>query len=648
VRVHEFNSLCFVESSLKGLPGLDGAPPLVSIQIQLSHEDNITDPAELGWRPWLPQSSSEIRNIPSTNAPYQSTSVYYLASLTTPLLAAVLEAIDLVPRPNTRLEVLHQFYQLFNTIVDSKSDSHLNLLEVVAYHTPKARHAAIRLLATYWPKALGHVVVSKSFPISSYRHALGNGTKSAWLSDHPYAHQFIPWQFPARSAPREFDVMSLQDCRSCSAFIDGFGLLCPLCMSGVHLDCYDYPEGSHMFQYTMANDSNMQKIAMHRFCYVLSVRRDAELKVLSFRRHSFRLVNLFGLSLCFVCKKPLWGCTAQAYKCSSCLHLAHPSCLSGSPTAEVPRCDSNTFDAGHVMVDSSTLRSSFKNHYGDCILSREDLSRRTYEEVSVLYNILWTQSQLLANGVALGSIIIKSGGGNQANIEFDLHHLVRSYEAHLSSNRLLLSPIMDEYMQENRLSASKHLLMFDWSILAYISTVIKSPHNTEKPSSNVSADLLNVSPSAATIESTADANPHSFDVVSLSHMRDVLGYQFHIHSDTAARLLLSHLHHLGFFDRLDSEPTLFQEEAWHEQIYCNFPLPLGLDLSTDVETLVSAVEGCLSDLDLSVNEVGFLFLMRRLYPNGLASEYASRRLARSVLSWIISEVSFSIFLFLWP
>ncbi len=75
---------------------------------------------------------------------------------------------------------------------------------------------------------------------------------------------------------------------------------------------------------------------------------------------------------------------------------------------------------------------------------------------------------------------------------------------------------------------------------------------------------------------------------------------------------------------------------------CFFPLPLGLDLSIDVETLVSAIEACLCDIDLYVNEFGFLLLTRRMWPDGLMSDYALKRLARSVFAWIINEVSSTI------
>ena len=71
---------------------------------------------------------------------------------------------------------------------------------------------------------------------------------------------------------------------------------------------------------------------------------------------------------------------------------------------------------------------------------------------------------------------------------------------------------------------------------------------------------------------------------------------------------------------------------------CFFRLPLGLDLSSGVESLIVAIEVCLRELDVSMNEAGFLLLVRRLWPNGMLSDYAIVRLMRALLNWILSEV----------
>jgi hypothetical protein len=615
-------------------------PPIVSIQIETVQDDDTTRMLGASHGHRWPSTSPEAWRLLSSNAPLQSMSVYYSASLTTPLLSAMLESIDFVSRPDSRLEVLHHFYHLINTIVNTKTDAYLNCLEVVAYHTTKARYAAVTLLETFWPKVIGHVTVSKPLPIFSYLHSTGIGLKSLGMQDHPYAHQFVPWRFDG-SRSRNFDVASLDECRSCSSSIHDFGLLCPLCMSAVHFDCYDYPAGNRMSQYT-TNDSNVQKIAMHRFCHVLPARRDSDPTVVRKQHHSFRLVNLFTLSLCLACRKPLWGCTAQSLQCVSCLHFAHLSCVSNIPETALSPCHSNIFNSSHVSIDWSILRSSFSDHYRDALLSEEELPKRTHEEISVLYAVLWIQLQLLNNGIALGSIVVTQKAMKLTDAEgrrvrkFELHHHVQLYETYLTSGQLQSTPAMYEFVGENPPTPSSHSIIFDWSNLVYISTVIKSPYNTEDLRTS-SPDLLNI-PQLESGPEVFDQKTHPFEVVSLSHMRDVLRYEFGIFSDCAASFLLSHLHHLGFFGRLDRSPILFDERAHDPQVYCDFPLPLGLDLSTDVETLVTAVEACLLDVNLSVNEIGFLLLVRKLWPNGMASEYASGRLARNVLSWIVAEV----------
>ena len=95
-------------------------------------------------------------------------------------------------------------------------------------------------------------------------------------------------------------------------------------------------------------------------------------------------------------------------------------------------------------------------------------------------------------------------------------------------------------------------------------------------------------------------------------------------------------------ERADAHPVLFTEGADPERVPLVFPLPFGFDITLEVETLVATVEACLSDIHLSVNEVGLLLLVRRFWPNGMLSDYSFRRLAKAILSWILSEVSPSI------
>ncbi|KAL0071388.1 hypothetical protein AAF712_001245 [Marasmius tenuissimus] len=204
----------------------------------------------------------------------------------------------------------------------------------------------------------------------------------------------------------------------------------------------------------------------------------------------------------------------------------------------------------------------------------------------------------------------------------------------LSTGAQAPSPGTMDFFQYNSPQHKDYSIIFDWSYLVFVSAAIKMP--LEPPSNG--SGLLTISTSfvdSGGAENREDDASHPFEIVPLSHLRDGLGYEFHFRCDSAAKFMLSHLHHMGFIERLDSEATLFDSDNKH--VHCTFPLPLGLDVSSDVETLFAAVEACLSDLDLFVNEIGWLLLSRRLWPSGSASQYALGRLTRSILLWILAE-----------
>ncbi|RDB21389.1 hypothetical protein Hypma_011626 [Hypsizygus marmoreus] len=607
-----------------------GTSPIVSIHIDTVQE---TPHSESGsqWVPWS-RSPPSATKVQSTDAPFQSLSLYYLSSLVAPLIATILECVELDSTSDSTSDVLYRFRRLLKFIVDMKVDAYGDILRVVGYHTPKARRSAVDILMTFWPNAVGHVIVSKPF---TQAYLIDNPRLHSM--DKPHAHQFTPWRFNPKTARPGLKGFSLHDCRSCANIIHGFGLLCPLCMCAVHFDCYDYPEGSHVHQYALASDRNVQRMAMYRFSYILLDRSRNQSGLVRKHRHTFRLVNLFTLCLCFVCRMPLWGCNMQGLSCSSCFQFVHSACISHS---ELPRCSSTNITSDHMTIDWTELRHSCLDFHRDILqLSNEELGARSFEEISIIHAIAWTQLQIITNGVALGSIVVMQNGRSAAHAmehrvnEFELHRVVRWCETHLASDRLQCSDTLYEFMVENRLARSEHFMMFDWSNLLYICSIAKSPCAPQHVSCSSSSDLLNVT-QPDVIDNRLPSQ--TFEVVSLSHIRDALGAEFNVHSDITVRLILSHLHHLGLFSRIDHNSLLLDFDDVKE-IYCLFPLPLGLDLSTNVEILVSAVEASLSDLDLSVNEFGFLLLVRRLWPNGLASDYALRRLTRSILSWILAE-----------
>jgi hypothetical protein len=575
--------------------------------------------------------------LSSTNAPSQPLAVYHLASLVPPLLAGALENLDLV---NARPELLYRMVRFIDAIVSIKVDAYLDVLEVIAYHTPKARHAAVIILANFWPKSLGHVIVSKPFPALNYTASYNENRQLGGVHN---THQFVPWQFGSSSpTSRLIDCVMRQECPRCLKGVHDFGLLCPLCMTSVHFDCYDYPEGCQSFGYKIPSNSiTTQGSANFRFCHILLTRTDSRSHAIRRGSHDFKLVNMFTLGLCFVCRKPLWGHMLQGYRCTWCKLFAHVNCASG-PSASIRQCGSFNFDSSLIEIDWSDLRRSFVDYYHDFPLSNKDLDNKTYEDISVFFAGLWIQLQILNNGVAQGSIVVRRNKtlfySTKDDIpEFELQQLIKLFRDALSSGRLSVSEFLMDYIQQNRIRASEHNFMFDWLALAYITASIKSSYDVQKPTISPSSSLLDVNP-PETFKEVNNESQHPFEMVPLSHMRDALGYEMHVHSDTTARLILLNLHQLGFLNRYDLGQVLFDGKEDYEQTFCVFPLPLGYDLSTDVETLVSAVEACLQDLDLSVNEAGLLLLLRRLWPNGATSDYALRRLTRTVLCWIFAEV----------
>jgi hypothetical protein len=631
--------LCYIlETKRHNNPSNDDSF-IVSIQVDEIYENPSPDASYSTWSPW---SSSVGLKVWSTNAPLQPLSTYYLASLIPPLLAEILERISLFS-PDTRPEVIHRLYQLLHLIVDTKVDSYTDILQVVGYHTPKARRSAVNLLVAFWPKAIGHLVISKPFPTSPFVNGATIQSNPRPTRDHPH-HQFSPWRFAAKVNRPSFNGFSHYDCHACSYPIHGFGLLCSFCMCAVHFDCYDYPEGSHLAQYAMMSDQNVQRVAMYRFSSVYPNQRNTQLRLIRTDKHVFRPVNLFTLCLCIACRKPLWGCTMQALNCVSCMCFIHPSCLHNESASNILPCLHTKINSENTDIDWVDLRQSCLEFHWDILqLSKDKLAQLTYEDLSIFYASMWTQLQILTNGIALGSVVVSQNGRNAAHAKehkvntFELHHVITWCEGLLSSDISRCSDSMDDYIHENHLSRSEHSMVFDWSNLVYISAAIKSQLAVKQVTHSSPPDRLNVYQPELLVNSTTDVSSQPYDIIPLSHMRDVLGHDFNVHSDVAARLILSHLHNLGLFDRLDHESTLFTAENAID-IACVFPLPLGLDLSTNVETLVSSVEACLSDFDLSVNEVGFLLLVRRIWPNGLASDYALRRLTRVILSWVLQEV----------
>ncbi|KAI0035078.1 hypothetical protein K488DRAFT_44141 [Vararia minispora EC-137] len=615
-----------LSSSLAFPFGLDSAtPPIVAIQVEEAADETVS-PEHGEWRRWLPMSEVD-RRLTSSNSPAQAIDFYQMVSVVAPLLSAVLERLDL---EDGSFADTHRFYRLFDLIVQLKPDSYIDLLQTVAYHAQPARRRGLAVIASYWPRSLGHFIVSRPFPVlGSPRVSAAFPGTSFSAPSRLYAHQFVPWRFSSHSRPIVFDGSSSGDCRVCSKPISGFGLFCPFCFCSVHYDCYDYPDGNLVVPYSMEADQRKQKVVVYRFCHIIPMRHSISEKALIKSGHSFRPVNLFSLSLCFSCRLPLWGSWEQALKCDSCHLFAHAVCMS-SPGLDIDPCGTVLLHSRHMSITWDDLRSSFRDHYTDH--QHHDISGDLrYEELTVLRDALSVQKSILINGITLGSIVVE---GQDTLPPFEIDRMLENLETALSSPFLHLSATLEEFLQENQLHHSQHSVLYDWPTLIFVSSSLRTPpidmHYPGEPSSS----FLIAHPAPIP---TNDASSNPCEVVTLAHLRDTLGLAFQMFSDASARLLLSHLQHTGFYDRLESSGKFQQSFSSPEKTLCVFPLPLGLDMSVDVEILVAAIEASLSDIDLSVNEAGFLLLTRRFWPNQMATAYALQRLAKAVVSWVVGE-----------
>ncbi|TFY64018.1 hypothetical protein EVJ58_g2900 [Rhodofomes roseus] len=619
-------------------------PPMVSIMVEQADDGSPAPDPDSAWRRWSNSSAAAGVGTRPTSAPGQDLAIYQLSSFIPALLAAILEKVE--NTGTSQLPVIYRFHRLFGRIIEAKPDVYLDVLSVIAYHTPRARYSALSLLSSYWPRSFGHLAIARAFPLISYSASANRATQGTVygrrVQENPHAHQFVPWRFDVQRLPALFEGVSRGDCNACGRTVTGFGLLCPFCMTSVHFDCYDYPDGSQFSQYSVADEGDRQRIAVYRFCHIAPHRREAQNAAVTKGQHTFRPVNMFSLTLCLLCRQPLWGCVMQGLRCISCKQYAHASCLERASDS-LPRCRSVAVDDTSVTIEWSLLCRSFNDHYHDLILDEDELARKTYEEVSVYHGVLWLQLNILQHGVALGSLVVSKDGQPTSPTtespihEFELHHTVSLYENYLASNQLPVSTVLADHLLENGLQASEVSLLFEWRVLALMTSVIKAPVVEATPTAPNASNFLAVDRADMLAGTTADPSSSSYEIFPLAHIRDQLGGQLHLYAEPAAKYALVHLAHLGFFQRVDNQPVVFDDTFDHRDALCTSPLPVGLEASPDLETLVSAVEACLSDLDLSVSEGGLLLLVRRFWPDGFMTDYALRRLCAAVISWVVSE-----------
>ncbi|KAI1312292.1 hypothetical protein EDD11_002982 [Mortierella claussenii] len=72
-------------------------------------------------------------------------------------------------------------------------------------------------------------------------------------------------------------------------------------------------------------------------------------------------------------------------------------------------------------------------------------------------------------------------------------------------------------------------------------------------------------------------------------------------------------------------------------VHCLFPTVSAIDPTPDVENLIHSIWRCLSSVDLSINECGFLLLTRQCWPDPFMSDYTTERLMGCIFHWWLLE-----------
>lgn len=475
--------------------------------------------------------------------------------------------------------------------------------------------------------------------------------------------------------------------------------------------------------------------------------------------HAFRLVNIFTLVLCTACHLPLWGCLMQGYYCTKCSSFAHAGCLVATLASDTSRrqpdpfpCQTQKLREQDVEVDWDDLREDFLRFYDRAVLlNEEDIKKKvgeglyrrpsldsnsssslrndfspsgiSYEELSILYSVLWAQAEILANGSASGCILIKQADIKKRQREralqvdedsddsdydqrksvidprtehfegFELQKAVKLYQQVLEDSAQATAVADEETEELSTFDAPRHSrlvtklrdytgrlvvpmsgvtfdffegneaaigLLFEDDYLAHITSQMKI-YTPEAPSTPIRNQFLQ--PNGARTPSYSESSIRSepmmtdeadipLEIADLSHCINWLKKTMSFSSSAVLKMSLEHLHYKGFLDRTDGQVSLFGPRSAlgqtnglitdftpfdSEFTQVHFPVPFGMDDSPNVDILIMAIETCLEDIDITMNECGLLLLTRRCWPDGSSSLEVLARLVRCVLAWVFNE-----------
>ncbi|KAI9498425.1 hypothetical protein BDB00DRAFT_448176 [Zychaea mexicana] len=466
------------------------------------------------------------------------------------------------------------------------------------------------------------------------------------------------------------DDMNGAYCKECYKIIKGYGLRCYQCKCSLHYGCLSNSEQDIMLY---VKEGGIQKVVSPQFCRIPPQPRfccdtsvaasSSSPTIIHLLGHQFILVNLYTLMLCASCCLPLWGISYQGYRCSTCNRFVHPDCLAKAEQEGGFKHAASTIQGchpyqplleSHTKISETALCDGLRGFYGDLFPSSEsDMVTKSFEEVGVMLNILLIQDNILQCGIASGCLLISQESDDPLLVpqnceDVDMTRVSNASPALRNALRLCMKYIKTGSCPTSRFLGSfysnrQHIVeecvLSKEEYLAHICAMMKSGIASTKlgeKHTSLTSDYLQVE--------QWDDHPHGDDawdatpqeVIDRDAMLEWLMDNVRIKSRRAAEILLQHMRNLGLFERQDGTHMLFTL-AGDKPVPCIFPVPYVIDCMPTVETLVDAIEACLDDIDITINECGMLLLVRRCWPDPFISRYTCERLILAILSWVFQE-----------
>lgn len=348
-----------------------------------------------------------------------------------------------------------------------------------------------------------------------------------------------------------------------------------------------------------------------------------------------------------------------------------------------------------TIISHNDIVESLHAHYGDLIpKSERDLDHCTFEEVGLMLNVLLLQDNILQCGIAAGSLLVThpQSEDEQDDLEAssDPLHDPRRQSSSATSQTSSSPPSTLNIMEErvarassalrdplaiclariaagtcptsrffasfysNRSHSLEECLLSKEEYLGHIAAMMKNNVNSSQEStgpSGVGEGLLRVETwnHSNYDDEPGDSEVTCHQVMERETMVQWIMNNLRFKSRTSAHILLQHMRNLGLFELLDGSHVLFSEStmsspeppAWAANLptQCIFPVPYAIDTNsnTKLDCLVDAIDACLADIDITINECGMLLLVRRCWPDPIIPRYTCERLVESILGWIFSE-----------